>query len=648
MMELSLKVGAVAAATLKRAFSAWAPPPKLTISEWADTYRRLSPESAAEPGNWLTSRAEYQRGIMDAISDPLAETVVLMTSSQVGKTEILNNVVGYYIHQDPAPILNIQPTLEMAKTWSKDRLAPMLRDTPALRGKVREPRERDSGNTVIHKIFPGGHISMAGANSAASLASRPIRVLLADEVDRYPASAGTGGKATEGDPVRLGVKRTTAFWNRKIVLASTPTIKGSSRIEAEWDLSDQRRFFVPCPHCSAMHYLKWAQVRWPTGEPTKAAYSCEECGADWTEGQRLSAIRHGEWRATAKGNGRVVGFHLNEIYSPWSTPAKMALDFVEAKGDPEKVKTFVNTSLGESWEQDAEKVDAQAVVSRLEEWGAPRAPNDVLVVTVGVDTQDDRLELERVGWGPGEESWSLDHQILYGDPSAPDLWNELDAYLLTPTYRLDGTRLPVHAAAIDSGGHYTQQVYKFANARLRRRVYAVKGIGGPGRTAWPKRASTVPKGKVFIVGVDTAKDIIYARLKMTERGAGFMHFPIKDGKEPRDRAYFDQLTAEVVVTKFSKGFAHREYQLPTHRRNEALDLRVYAYCVLQSLNVRWGAAKVAVLKKPEPEDDPDLPETEEATASPPPPPVSAPPPASRRKPEVLKRGAIPRRKGWLR
>ena len=274
---------------------------------------------------------------MDSINDPGVHTVVVMSSAQVGKTEILNNIVGYHIHQDPAPILCVQPTVEMGKTWSKDRLAPMLRDTPALRGRVKDARSRDAGNTTQHKQFPGGHITIAGANSAAGLASRPIRVVLLDEVDRYPPSAGS-----EGDPVRLATKRTTTFWNRKILLTSTPTIKGLSRIELAFESSDKRRFWVPCPHCGEFQVLAWSGVKFaPLG------YQCAGCQGLWTDTQRWWAVARGEWRAEGESKG-VAGFHLNELYSPWVTTAEMVESFLEAKKSPETLKTWVKTTLGET------------------------------------------------------------------------------------------------------------------------------------------------------------------------------------------------------------------------------------------------------------------------------------------------------------
>ena len=324
---------------IQKIASNFAPPPRLKVSEWADKFRKLSPESSAEPGQWRTSRAEYQRGIMDAVNDPAVVEVVIMSSAQTGKTESLNNIVAYYITQDPSPMLLLQPTLEMSEAYSKDRLAPMVRDCPNLLDKIGDPRSRKTDNTLLHKTFPGGHITLAGANSPASLASRPVRIVLCDEVDRYPASAGT-----EGDPVNLAKKRTVTFWNRKLLLTSTPTVKGSSRIEQAFLASDQRRYFVDCPHCQHEQVLVWAGVKWED-DPKAAWYECGNCNRPINNGQKLEMIRGGRWKATAEFKG-VAGFHLNELYSPWRTFGDVAGDFLKAKDNPQQLKVWVNTSLG--------------------------------------------------------------------------------------------------------------------------------------------------------------------------------------------------------------------------------------------------------------------------------------------------------------
>lgn len=554
------------------------PPPKLTVSQWADRYRQLSSESSAEAGRWSTSRAEYQRGMMDAVSDPGIETVVLMTGAQIGKTELINNVVGFHIHQDPAPMLVVQPTLEMAQTWSKDRLAPAIRDTPVLSNKIKDPRSRDSGNTTLHKVFAGGHVTACGANSPSSLASRPCRLILCDEVDRYPASAGT-----EGDPVSLAKKRSTTFWNRKIILVSTPTEKGHSRIEAAYAESDQRKYFVSCPDCGEEQVLRWANVRWDEGKPHTAAYTCEECGTLWNDAQRFRAIRYGKWKATAEGDGKTAGFHLSGLYSPWTPLEEAVRDFLASKRDPMRLKTWVNTFLGETWEDQGEQVDEHDLMERGEDWGG-ELPEDVLLLTAGVDVQDDRLEIEIVGWGRGEESWSIDYQTIYGDPSTADLWMQLDQHLQQSfTHPIHG-EMALRSTCIDSGGHYTQQVYNYARVRAGRRVFAIKGIGGEGKPIVGRPSkNNIGKINLFPVGVDTTKELIYSRLKIQSEGEGYCHFP-----SGRSTEYFLMLTAEKKVTKYFKGRPKREWQ-KIRTRNEALDCRVYATAALALLNVNLDA-----------------------------------------------------------
>ena len=378
------------------------PPKKLKVSQWADENRVLTSEASAEPGNWRTSRAPYQREIMDVIADRSIEVVVFSKSSQVGATEIINNVIGYYIAQDPSPVLVLQPTLEMARTWSKDRLAPMLKSSPALAGKVKEPRSRDSENTVLHKKFPGGNLSVVGANSASSLASRPVRILLCDEVDRYPDSA-----ATEGDPIQLAIKRTQTFWNRKILMASTPTIDGVSRIQAAWETSDKRFYFVPCPHCEEMQKLEWKHVHWDEDKPESAHYACQHCGGVIEETDKIKMLDQGEWRASEE-TSRIAGFHISELYSPWSTWQSMVETFLEVKKHPEQLKTFVNTALGEVWRDQGVEIETHELMSRRENYDSSLIPNDVLVITAGCDIQKDRIEIQTVGWALDSQSYVIE------------------------------------------------------------------------------------------------------------------------------------------------------------------------------------------------------------------------------------------------
>lgn len=522
---------------------------------------------------------------MDALSDPMIETVVMMSSAQVGKTEILNNAIGFFISQDPSPMLVVQPTLDMAQTWSKDRLAPMLRDTPILAGLVKDPRSRDSGNTTLHKIFAGGHVTACGANSPSSLASRPVRVVFCDEVDRYPVSAGT-----EGDPVSLARKRATTFWNRKVFLCSTPTNKGASRIESSYEESDQRKFHLDCPDCKYEQTLKWGQVRWDTDKPESAKYVCEECGSLWDDNQRAKAIKKGRWIAS-KPTGKIAGFHLSALYSPWSPLEDGVRDFLEAKKQPATLRVWINTYLGESWEEEGDQVDDYSLSNRAEEWDA--IPDDVLLLTAGVDVQDDRLEAEVVGWGLDEESWSIAYKTFYGDPSAPHVWKDLDQFLDQTYEHESGQDMIVRATCVDSGGHNTQAVYKYVHPREGKRIFAIKGVGGEGKPIVGKPSkNNIGKIKLFPVGVDTVKLLLFSRFRITEAGAGYCHFPVG-----REDEYFKQLTAEKIATRYHKGFARREF-VKTRTRNEALDVRVYAMAALSLLNVNLASlAKRAELRK---------------------------------------------------
>jgi len=568
-------------ALLSEALAAFRRPPALTISEWADKYRVLSPESSNEPGRWSTARAEYQRGIMDCITDPLVDRVVLMTSAQVGKSECINCALGYFIDYMPCPILLLQPTLQMAEAYSKDRIAPMLRDTPRLAGKVADVAARDGGNTLLHKQFPGGHLTLAGANSPASLASRPIRIVMADEVDRYPPSAGT-----EGDPLSLAEKRTATFWGRKILIASTPTVKDFSRIERAFKNSDQRRYFVPCPHCGESQILEWRQVVWPDKEPLKAAYVCPHCAVAWSEAVRAEAVRQGEWRATAAFNG-TAGFHLNELYSPWRTLGAIATDFLAAKGHPEMLKQWVNSCLGEVWEEAGESVEVSDLQRRAERYSLGTVPDGALVLTSGIDIQGDRLELLSVGWGDGMESWIIDRQIFFGDPASALVWDQLAEHLAVPLTADNGALVIPRAVAIDSG-YLSQDVYNFVRHNAVRRgefglqlVLAIKGIsawtapalGKPTDQDIDYRGDRVERGvKLWPIGTSTIKQSLYAWLRITTPGPHHVHF--SDELPPE---FYDQLTSEKLQTRYRFGHPFREWHLPGGRRNEALDCFVYAY-----------------------------------------------------------------------
>lgn len=556
------------------------PPPKLTVSQWADKYRRLSSESSAEPGRWRTDRAPYLRDIMDAVNDPRVLEIYCQKSAQVGWTETLNNVAGYFADQDPSPVLMVLPSVELGEAWSKDRLAPMIRDTPVLRGKIADARSRDSGNTVLHKRFPGGNLTISGANSPAGLASRPKRVILLDEVDKYPASAGKSG-----DPIKLAKKRAANFWNRKVLGGSTPTIKGESRIETAFETSDQRYYYVPCPHCDEFQRLVWAQVRWPEGRPQDAFYSCKHCGTQIDEAYKEEMLARGEWRATRPFTG-IAGFHISELYSPWSTWARMALEFVQASKLPEQLQTFINESLGETWVDQSATPEAEGLLARRESYTAASLPPGVLLITMGTDVQDDRIESTIYGWGAEEEAWRIEHIVLRGDPGSSALWREHDDHLRRRFPTDDGRQLVIEACAVDSGGHFTEHVYRYCAKRKRFRVWAIKGKEGVGRLAWPKQASRgkTLRADVWVIGVDTIKDVLYGRLnKVTMPGPGYTHFDAGTTQE-----WLDQLSSEVVVYKPKLGKKIRIFKPKTTEiSQEGLDTSVYAYAAMTG---RGGAA----------------------------------------------------------
>lgn len=530
---------------------------------------------------------------MDACSDPEIQEVVVMAGAQLGKTEAILNIIGYHIDNNPCPILVLQPTLEMAQAFSKDRIAAgLLRSTPVLKDKVKDPRARDSGNTTLHKVFAGGAITIVGANSPAGLASRPIRIVLCDEVDRYPTSAGS-----EGDPISLARKRSATFWNRKVIMVSTPTNKGVSRIEDAYGKSDERKYHVPCKHCHHSQVLKWSNVKWEDSQPETAKYLCEECGVLWTEADRVWSIRNGEWIAQKPFKG-IAGFAINGMCSPWTPLADGVRDFLSVKRNPEQLRVWTNTYLGETWEDAGERIDDFELADRREEM--PYIPDEVIVMTAGIDVQDNRLEMSVIGWGRDDESWVIDHITLYGDPSTPQLWTDLDSRLLHQYETESGRLLGIRAASVDSGGHFTNSVYTFCKKNQGRRIFAIKGVGGDGKAiaGKPSKNNTV-KCPLFPIGVDTVKDLMFSRLKIKEAGAGYVHFA-----DTLDDEYFRQLTAEKAVTRFHRGFKKRVFE-KVRARNEALDCMVYAiaaYSIL-GVNVNALAARIADTEAPQKQEE---------------------------------------------
>lgn len=565
----------------------FAPPSKLTVTQWAERFRFLSREASAAHGKFRISRAPFQKGILDAASDPNIEKVVVMANAQWGKTETILNIIGYFIDQDPCPIMVVMPTVDAGKGWSEERLAPMLRDCPCFHGKVKPPKSRDAGNKILNKKFPGGYIHIAGSNSAASLASRPIRVVLFDEVDKAPASAGT-----EGDPVNLAVERTNTFWNRKVYLSSTPNIKGKSRIEDEYNKSDMRKFFMPCPHCGHKQTFCFWDVDPATGKDRNrivferdeqknliedsVAFMCEECAVLIDESYKMGMLQRGEWIAE-RPDRKVAGFHLNALYSPWLRWAEVVQKFLDSKGNPEQLKTFWNSSLGLPFEDKTEKIDGHFLAKRLENYGA-EVPMGVGVLTAAIDTQDDRLELQITGWGEGEESWVISHDRFNGDPNNSDVWNRAEVALSRVYQHESGAPMRVSACGVDTRGHRTDAAYRFCKPRQHRGIFAAGGHTRPdqpllGRPSTSNKANV----KLYMVGTDTAKDVLFSRMRIHEPGPGFMHLT-----NALDTEYLLQMTSETVKTKHVNGRKVRYYH-KTRDRNEALDLWVLSFAALEFL-----------------------------------------------------------------
>lgn len=523
---------------------------------------------------------------MDSFTDPAIEEIWVMKSARVGFTKVLNAGLAYHIHQDPCSMMLVQPTIEDAEGYSKEEIDPMIRDVPVLRELVSNPKAKSSGNTILAKKFPGGVLGMVGANSPRGFRRVSRRVVAFDEIDGYPVT----GAGNEGDQIKLGKRRAEYFWNRKIIGGSTPLIKDSSRIEALFLSGDQRRFFVPCPHCGQMQYLKWANLKWPEGKPREAFFVCEVNGCIIEHSEKRGMIEKGEFRATAVStNPKIRTYHIWAAYSfsPNASWGQLAEEFVEAKKDAKLLQTFINTVLGETWEEEySAKLEAHHLSERAELYSPDVAPEGVLIMTAGVDVQTNppRMEITRMGWGVNEEAWVLSHEVIHGDPARPEIWKQLDEVLGRKIKHEKYGTISLFGAAIDSGGDYTHEAYQYTRERKARNYIAVKGASQKGKPLISsptkvdinfKGVMSKKGGLVYIVGSDTAKDVIYGRLKFNEPGYGFIHFHVDLPQE-----YYEQLTAEKKVTRYSKGRAIKEWILPSGKRNEALDCFVYAYCFL--------------------------------------------------------------------
>lgn len=571
------------------------PIPLMKISEWADLYRRLTSESAAEPGKWNTSRTPYLREVMDSLSPNSAINEVIVSKGvQLGFTESGLNMAGCYMDLDPCPIMYVMPTIEMAKAISESRVDPMIENSPSLSTKVRPNKEKDSGNTKFHKRFPGGILVLSGANSAASLRSRPVRVLVLDEVDAYPLDVDD-----EGSPISLAEKRTSTYGaKKKIYKLSTPTVEGTSVIQAAYDATEQRKFFVPCPDCNSMQHLEFQNLKWDKGKPETVTYCCPDCGSCIEERHKTTMMAAGEWRATVPGLETATrrGYHINSLYSPlgWLSWEDIAQQFEDAEKskDDNLMKVFVNTILGQTWKEKGEAPDWQNLYNRRQSYKPNRPVKDVVLLTCGVDIQRDRIELEIVGWCKGKRSYSIDYRVLVGDTSADHVWSELAKVVTEQWEREDGVMLPLKMMGVDSG-YATSMVYKFCGKFDTTRVVPMKGQDKQDRIVAPPRQVHTTKGgkkigkvKIWNVGVNMLKSELYGwlRLELEENGEapeGYCHFP------EYDQHYFKMLTAEQIQTKIIRGYPVAEW-VKKYDRNEALDCRVYARAAASIVGIdRW-------------------------------------------------------------
>lgn len=535
---------------------------------------------------------------MDAISDPLTEVVTIMTSARVGKTEVLNNTLGYFIDQDSCPILMVQPTVDDARTWSKDQLEPMIRDTACLARKVYEYKSRDKKSTILHKLFPGGFLKATGANAPTGLARTTIRVLLLDEIDRYPVSAGA-----EGDPVRLAEKRTLTFWNRKIIRTSTPTIAGLSRIEKLYADSSQCHYYVPCPECGHKQVLVFSEksqfknlaggyLVYDKANLSWVYYECGNCRYKIDEKYKNKMLSGGEWRARHPERAEHKGFHINEFYSPWSDWRKIVKGFIESKSRSEQLKVWINTTLGETFkEYDSREISKSDLEKRREKY--TKIPEGVIFLTAGVDVQQNRVESKIKGWGLKDESWFIARRIFYGSPDDEEMWSQLDDFLNQTWQHEDGYTASAGrlggllAVGVDSSA-FTDNVYEYVRRNKKKRYWAIKGLSGFGRPIVYKAYTEKKRGTPLIIaGVDTAKEKIYDRVEIDEAGPGCMHF-----NQECDDDYFDQLTAEEIrVVRNRYGYPERKWVLSDSKRNEALDCEVYNLVMYTLLDANMESLK---------------------------------------------------------
>jgi phage terminase large subunit GpA-like protein len=563
------------------------PLPPMTVSEWADQYRRLPTKGAAEPGRWRTARVPFAKEIMDVLSDhpkyAHIQRVVFKKPTQVAGTEIGNNWVGSVMSRMKVPMMVIQPTIDLAERWSKQRLAAMIEDTPCLRALIAPSRSRDSGNTTLLKEWPGGVLIVSGANSSASLRSMPARYLFADEVDAYPLDLDG-----EGDPLSLAEARTSTFAaGRKLFICSTPTIKTLSVIDREYEQSDQRRYHLPCPHCLSFQPLVWDHLHWQEGNPHAAVYVCAECGAEIREHHKTDMLAAGRWVSENPGSDYAAGFHLNSLYTPiglglsWG---ELAAIWEKVHKDPIKLKAFVNTKLGECNEDPDEKIDWEELQHRKEPYRLRTVPLGCLVITAGIDVQGNRWAILLLGHGRSNEQWIIDYVEIDGDPSKHTDWQRVDDYLSLPIVNSYGVPIHITSVAVDAG-YLQDDVLYFTRYREARGIFAIKGantpgkpiIGRPTKVDFNWRGSVIKHGAmIWMVGEDSAKSRLFQAL-IADRSALTLHDRRLHFSIDLDESFFSGLTAEIYDP-------NKRRWVKVRQRNEPLDC--YGYALAASMHPR--------------------------------------------------------------
>lgn len=560
---------------VKKVLKYLAPPLDLSIVEWAEKYRILSNESSAEPGKYRIYKTPYAREPMQRFTQEGVKELILMWGAQLSKSEMLNNIFGRFAHLDPCPMLLVQPTETLAINYSKERIQPMIRDTKILESLIKDVGTKGGGNTISHKMFPGGFLAFIGTGTPANLASRPIRIAFCDEIDRYTITR-------EGNPITLVRKRLQTFEETsKLFLSGTPTIKGSSLIETEYEASSKAIWCVPCPECGEYQEINWEKLQFNKDNPDdEPVMRCEECGTLNNEkAWKRENQKDGKWIHEDPTNEK-LGYKASALIGPWRTWKDIVKEFIECKDDLEKLKSFKNTVLAETWEEEIkDKIDYETLLNRREDYDS--LPEEVLIITLSIDMQDRWAELEFIGFGLGFESWGLGHYLVYGNPETKEFWNDIEKYILTKFKDKNGRELKVEVTAIDTGGHYTEQTYDFVSPRQQTmNVFGIKGIGGRGVPAFNGfRRTKCNKIDLLSLGVNALKDVTYSRLKIDKPGRGYCHFP-KDVYKNYHEEYFKALTAEVKMVK-KTGVVWEKIR----KRNEALDIRNYAQGVLYALGI---------------------------------------------------------------